>query len=140
VLISNPNSKSAENLPNWLDREKGVAVESSLSLSPLIFAPVLVFFFFRFFVFRSLPFLPFLKSVVVLRFWHRRWWFCCIDDGVRRLLVSDLVCWCFSFGVAGVGVVVTDLWPQICFQYVLVGDEFVVVSDLVLRWACWWRR
>jgi hypothetical protein len=23
---------------------------------------------------------------------------------------------------------------------VLVGDEFVVVSDLVLRWACWWRR
>jgi hypothetical protein len=33
VLISNPNSKSAENLPNWLDREKGVAVESSLSLS-----------------------------------------------------------------------------------------------------------
>jgi hypothetical protein len=52
--------------------------------------------------------------------------------------VSDLVCWCLSFGAAGVGVVVTDLWLQICFQCVLAGDGFGVVSDVVLRWACWW--
>jgi hypothetical protein len=33
------------------------------------------------------------------------------------------VCWCFGFGAAGVGVVVTDLWLQICFlsQGVFVG-------------------
>jgi hypothetical protein len=72
-------------------------------------------------------------------FWHRQWWwFCCIVDGVRCFSVSDLVCWCFSFGAAEVGVVVTDLWLHICFRCVLVGDGFGVVSDLVLRWACWW--
>jgi hypothetical protein len=72
-------------------------------------------------------------SVVVFRFvvlktgpfWRRRrWcWFCCVDDGFWHLLVSNLVCGCSGFGAAGVGVVVTDLWLQICV--------------LVPRCACW---
>jgi hypothetical protein len=79
-------------------------------------------------------------SVVVFRFvilktdpfWcHRRWcWFCCVDEGLWHLCVSELVCGCSGFVAVGVGVVVTDLWLQIC---VLVStcDCWCLVEEVV---------
>ncbi|WJX66292.1 hypothetical protein P8452_50862 [Trifolium repens] len=46
----------------------------------------------------------------------RRWcWFCCVDDGYGTS-VSELVCGFSGFVAVGLGVVVTDLWLQICMM------------------------